>query len=106
MSLLRDLILTAGDALRLSNDLMRYKLEAQARAVKSTVRRVGLFVTLAVVAALLAGTGVGFILYGIFILVARQTGVVAAGLLIGFGLLLLAAIVLLVGRSMASRPVR
>ncbi len=104
MSLLRDLIVTAGDALRLSNDLMRYKLEAQARAVKRTVRRVGLFLTLAVIAALLAGTGVGFILYGIFILVARETGLVAAGLLVGFGLLLLAAIVLFVGRSMASRP--
>lgn len=104
MSLLRDLIVTAGDALRLSNDLMRCKLEVQARAVKRTVRRVGLFLTLAVVAALLAGTGVGFILYGVFVLIARETGLVAAGLILGFALLLLAAVVFLLGRSMASRP--
>jgi len=104
MSLLRDLIVTAGDALRLSNDLLRYRLEAQAQTVKRTVRRVGVFLTLAAMAALLAGTGVGFILYGIFVLVAQQTGLVAAGLLVGFGLLVLALIVFLLGRSVASRP--
>lgn len=103
MSLLRDLAATVGDALRLSNDLMRYKLEVQAQAFKRGVSRMATFLVLLMAAALLAGTALGFLLYGTFIYIAAATNPAAAGLIVGFGLLLVAIIVLLVGRSVLRR---
>lgn len=103
MSLLRDMVATLGDALRLSSDLMRYKLEAQAQALKRTAGRLGLCLSLYLAAALVIGTGIGFILYGVFILVARVAGLGPAGLIVGFSLLLIALILLLAARSAARR---
>lgn len=104
MSFLRDMIVTIGDALRLSNDLMRYKLEAQTKALKRGAGRLATYLAFLLIAALLAGTGVGFLLFGIFVYIACATGPAAAGLIIGFGLLLLAIVMFLVGRSVAARP--
>lgn len=103
MSLLRDLVMTAGDALRLSSDLMRYKFEVEARAVKRSIGQVMASVAVYFAALLLVGTGVGFILYGFFILVARETGLAAAGFIIGVAVWVVAGILILIGRSMAHR---
>lgn len=103
MSLLRDLVITVGDAMRLSSDLMRYKLEAQTKALKRGLSRGVLFLTLSVIGLLLAGTGAGFILSGIFVYVARETGPALAGLIIGLALLVVAIVVFLVGRAVLRR---
>lgn len=104
MSLLRHLTVVIGDGLRLSSDLMRHKVAVEMQALKGTANRVVVFLALALFAVLLAGTGVGFILYGIFILIAKATGPAAAGLIVGFVLLLLAVVVFLIGRSIGARP--
>lgn len=103
MSLLRDLVVTAVDALRLSSDLMRRNIEVQAKAVKRGIGRIVASVILGLMAAGIAAVGTGFILYAIFVYIARATGFPAAGLIMGFGLLLLSIIVFLVGRSVAVR---
>jgi len=103
MSLLRDLVVTAGDALRLSSDLMRYKIEAEKKALKHTMRLVTRSLILVLTGLLLAATGVGFLLYGVFVLVARVAGPAAAGLIIGVVVLLIASIFLLAGRAVMSR---
>jgi high-affinity Fe2+/Pb2+ permease len=99
MSLLRDVVVTLGDALRLSSDLMRRNLEVQSKAIKRSVGRIVAFAVVATAAALMAATGAGFILYAIFVYIAREAGFPAAGLIVGFGLLLVATVVFLVGRS-------
>ena len=103
MSLLRDLVVTAGDAMRLSSDLMRYKIEAEKKAFKHTMGRVFASLALVITGLALAGTGAGFVLYGIFVLVARATGLAAAGMIVGAAVLLLAGIFLLAGRGVMSR---
>ena len=104
MSLLRDLVVTAGDAMRLSGDLMRYKIEAEKKAFKETTSRVFTSLMLVLTGLVLAGTGAGFLLYGVFVLVARATdSLAAAGLIVGFAILLLAGVFLLAGRSTMTR---
>lgn len=103
MSLLRDLVITAGDAARLSSDLMRYKLETETKAIKRGVSQTAVYLTFCLLAFLLAAVGFGFILYGAFVLVAYETGPGAGGLIVGFAVLLLAVLVPLVGRGLARR---
>lgn len=103
MSLLRDLVITAGDALRLSSDLMRYKLETETKAIKRGISRTMVCLAFCLLALVLAAMGFVLILYGAFVLTARATGAGAAGLIVGFAVLLLAALLLLVGRGLASR---
>lgn len=103
MSLLRDLVIAAGDALRLSSDLMRCKLEVETRAVKRGISRAAVCVVFYLVAFLLAAIGIVFILYGAFVLIARETGPGAAGLIVGFAVLLMAALLPFVGRGLAGR---
>lgn len=103
MSLLRDMIVTLGDALRLSNDLMRHKLEAQAKALKRGIGRLMMGLAFLMTAVVLAGTGAGFLLFAVFVYIARATGPAAAGLIVGFGLLLIAIVMFLIGRSAATR---
>ncbi len=104
MSLLRDLVITVGDAVRLSSDLMRYKLEAETKVIKRSISHTAVGLVFYLLAFLLAAAGFGFILYGAFVLVAHKTGSGAAGLIVGFGVLLLAVLVPLVGRGLTSRP--
>ncbi len=103
MSLLRDLVITAGDAVRLSSDLMRYKLETETKAVKRGISHTAVGLVFYLLAFLLAAAGFGFILYGAFVLVAHETGPGAAGLIVGVAVLLLAVLVPLVGRGLVNR---
>jgi hypothetical protein len=103
MSLLRDLVVTVGDALRLSSDLMRRNLEVRSQAIKRTVGRLVTTLVFALAAACMATVGAGFLLYAIFVYIARETGFPAAGLIMGTGMLLLAIVVFLVGRNIGAR---
>jgi type III secretory pathway component EscU len=105
MRLIRDLVMTVGDALRLSGDLMRYKVEMQTRIIKRVLNRLTMYVAFFLASVILAGVGAGFILYGIFVLLARAINSAgAAGLILGFVLLLVAIATAITGRSMFSRP--
>jgi hypothetical protein len=103
MSLLRDLVVTVGDALRLSSDLMRRNLDVRNQAIRRTAGRIVASVIFALAAACMAATGAGFLVYAIFVYIARETGFPAAGLIMGIGLLLLAIVAFLVGRSIGVR---
>jgi hypothetical protein len=105
MSLAHDFVKTIGDALRLSSDVMRYKMVAQTRVIKRGVGRVAVCIAACMASLVLAAVGFGFILYGAFVLVAKAIGSAgAAGLIVGLAVLLIAAIVGVVGRSMMARP--
>lgn len=102
MSLLHDLVVTLGDALRLTSDLMRRNLEIQRKSIKRAMARIVSAAILMLGAALFGAAGAGFIIYGVFAYIARELGWPASGLIVGFGLLVLSLIVFLVGRSAAS----
>ena len=104
MSLVRDVLVTMGDVLRLSSDLMRYKVQVEARIIQRVVNRLTTYVAVFLASVILAGTGVGFILYGVFVLLARainSAGV--AGLILGFVLLLIGIATALMARSVLNR---
>ncbi|OHB62795.1 MAG: hypothetical protein A2Y77_12240 [Planctomycetes bacterium RBG_13_62_9] len=104
MSVLRDLVITVGDILRVSGDLMRCRLEAEKKVIRRGTSRLMTRLVLGLTSLLLAAVGTGFFLYGAFVLLARATdspGV--AGLIIGFAMLLTAIAVILVGRIVLSR---
>ncbi len=105
MRLMRDLVMTVGDALRLSSDLMRYRVEMQKRVIQRAVSRLTMYLAVFMASIILAGVGVGFILYGIFILLAAAIASgAAAGLIMGFVLLLVAISTAVLGRNLLSRP--
>jgi len=105
MSLARDLVITAGDALRLLTDLMQWRMNAQGRTVKRGISRVAMCVAACMASFALAAVGVGFILYGAFVLIAKAIqSAGAAGLIIGLAVLLIAVIVAVAGRSLMTRP--
>ncbi len=105
MRLMRDLAITIGDALRLSSDLMRYRVEMQKKVIQRAVSRVTMYLVVFMASVILAGVGVGFILYGIFVLLAAAIASgAAAGLIMGFVLLLAAISTAVLGRSLLSRP--
>lgn len=104
MSMVRDVLATLGDALRLSGDLMRYKVQIETKFMKRVVTRATMYLAVFLASVILAGIGVGFILYGIFVLLARAINSAgAAGLIMGFVLLLAAIVTAVVGRSALSR---
>jgi hypothetical protein len=105
MSLVRDVLVILGDAARLSESLMQHTFEAPRRVVKRSIGRLLTCVAVCTASLILAGAGVGFILAGAFILLARamdSPGV--AGLVIGFALLLIALAVAIIGRSLVGWP--
>jgi hypothetical protein len=105
MSLLKDVIITIGDALRLSSDLMRCKLQAQTKVVKRGVGRVVTWLITCLASLVLVAVGGGFLLYGAFVLLAEVINSPgAAGLIIGAVILLAALVVALIGRTLLSRP--
>ncbi len=105
MRLIRDLTMTLSDVLRLSGDLMRYKIEVEKKLIKRIIGRVTLYLAIFIGSLILAGVGVGFILYGIFVLLAAAiASAAAAGLIMGFVLLLMAIATAILGRSLLSRP--
>jgi hypothetical protein len=104
MRLIRDLMRTVGDAVRVSGDLMRYKVEMETKIIKRVLSRLTTYVAIFLASMVLAGVGAGFILYGVFVLLARAINSAgAAGLILGFVLLLAAIVIAITGRSMFSR---
>ncbi len=104
MSLARDLVTTAGDVLQLLTDLMQCRIAAQTRTIKRGVSRVAVCVAACMASLILATVGVGFILYGAFVLIAKAIqSAGAAGLIIGIVVLLIAVIVAVTGRSLMTR---
>lgn len=96
MSLLGDLLKTAGDAMRLSSDVMRYKLEAKTRAVKRSVSHIAICAAMGLVALGFVGAGIGLLLYGFFVIVANELGPGPSGLIIGAAAILFAGLLMLV----------
>lgn len=104
MSVIRDMLVTIGDALRLSGDLVRYKVQMQTRIIKHVMNRLTMYLAVFLASMILAGIGVGFIVYGIFVLLARAINSAgAAGLILGFAMLLVAIAMAVMGRSILSR---
>jgi len=105
MSMARDLVITAGDALRLLTDLMQCRMMAQSRTIKRGMSRVAVCFAACMASFVLAAVGVGFILYGAFVLIAKAVqSAGAAGLIIGLAVLLIAGIIAVAGRSLMTRP--
>ena len=96
MSLLGDLLKTAGDAMRLSSDVMRYKLETKTRAVKRGISHIVICLVMGLVVLGFAGAGLGLLIYGSFVLVAHALGPGSTGLIVGAAAILLAGFLLLV----------
>jgi hypothetical protein len=95
MNLLGDLLKTAGDAMRLSSDLMRYKLETQKRAVKRGVSRIAICAAVGLIALGFVGAGIGLLLYGSYLMVAYKLGGGASGLIIGAASIVFAGLLIL-----------
>ena len=96
MSLLGDLLKTAGDAMRLSSDVMRYKLEVKTRAVKRGISHIAICLVMGLVALGFVGAGIGLLLYGSFVMVAHELGPGPSGLIIGAASILFAGFLMLV----------
>jgi hypothetical protein len=83
---------------------MRYKVEMETKIIKRVLSRLTTYVAIFLASMVLAGVGAGFILYGVFVLLARAINSAgAAGLILGFVLLLAAIVIAITGRSMFSR---
>jgi len=95
MSVLGDLLKTAGDAMRLASDVMRYQMESKKQAVKRGAARIGMCIALGLVALGFVGAGIGLLLYGSFVLVAYKIGPGWSGFVIGIGCFLLAGLLML-----------
>jgi hypothetical protein len=96
MSLLGDLLKTASDAMRLSSDLMRYKLEMKTRSVKRGISRIVICIGMGLVALGFVGGGIGLLLYGAFVMVANELGPGPSGLIIGAASILVAGLLMLI----------
>jgi hypothetical protein len=96
MSLLRDLLKTANDAIRLASDVMRYQMENKKKAVKRGVGRIGMCVAMGLVALGFVGAGIGLLLYGSVVMVASKLGPGPAGLIIGAASVIVAGFLMLV----------
>jgi len=95
MSVLGDMLKTAGDAMRLASDVMRYQMERKTQAVKRGASRIGICIVMGLVALGFVGAGMGLLLYGAFIMVAHELGRGPSGLIIGFASILLAGLLVL-----------
>jgi hypothetical protein len=95
MSLLGDMLKTAGDAMRLASDVMRYQMERKTTAVKRGASRIGICLAMGLIALGFVGAGMGMIIYGSYVMVAYKLGPGASGLLIGFGCVLVAGFLML-----------
>jgi hypothetical protein len=96
MNLLKDLTITAGDAMRLASDLVRYKIEQQKKTVKRGASRVGICLGVGLVALSFLGAGIGLLIYGAWAMVAYALGPGPAGLIIGGACMLCAGLLVLV----------
>jgi hypothetical protein len=103
MSLLGDLLKTAGDAMRLSSDVMRYKFETKTRAVKRGISHIVICMAMGLVALAFAGAGIELLIYGSFVMVANALGPGPSGLIIGAAAILLAGFLMLVACGATKR---
>ena len=95
MGLLRDLVATTTDTLRLVTDLMRLRLEEKKRAAKRGVTRIGICLAIGLVALGFVGAGIGLLIYGCFVLVANNLGPGPSGLIIGAASVIFAGLLML-----------
>lgn len=95
MNLLRDLTITAGDAMRLASDLVRYKIEQQKKTVKRGAGRIGICLGVGLVALSFLGAGIGLLIYGAWAMVANALGPGPSGLIIGAACMLFAGLLVL-----------
>jgi hypothetical protein len=95
MGLLRDLVATLNDSMRLATDIMRLRLEEKKRAAKRGVTRLGVCLVMGLIALGFVGAGIGLLVYGAFVLVANQLGPGPSGLIIGVASVLLAGLLML-----------
>jgi hypothetical protein len=95
MGLLRDLVATANDSVRLVSDVMRFKLEEKKKTAKRGVMRIGMCLVMGLVALGFVGAGIGLLIYGSFIMVANQLGPGPSGLIIGAASALFAGFLML-----------
>ncbi len=95
MGLLRDLVVTVNDTVRLIGDVARFKLEEKKKAAKRGVMRVGLCLAIGLIALGFVGAGVGLLVYGAFVMVANALGPGPAGLIIGAASALFAGLLML-----------
>jgi hypothetical protein len=95
MSLLRDLVITARDAIRLGDDLLRYKVQSKTRTVKRGVLRLAICLGVGLVVLGFVGGGIGLLIYGSFAMVANELGFGPAGLIIGAACMLFAGFLVL-----------
>jgi hypothetical protein len=95
MNLLRDLLHTANDAIRLCSDVMRYKIEKETKAVKRGASRIGIYLGVGLIALGFIGAGIGLLLYGAFAMVADALGPGPSGLIIGAASMLFAGLLIL-----------
>ena len=95
MGLLRDLMATTTDALRLVTDIMRLRLEEKKQRAKRGVTRIGVCLVMGLIALGLVGAGIGLLLYGSFVLVANQLGPGPSGLIIGAASVIFAGLLML-----------
>jgi hypothetical protein len=83
MGLLRDLVVTANDTVRLVSDVARFKLEEKKKIAKRGAMRLGVCMAVGLVALGFVGAGIGLLVYGSFVMVANQLGPGPSGLIIG-----------------------
>jgi hypothetical protein len=95
MSLLRDLLKTANDAIRLASDVTRYQMENKKKAVQRGVGRIARCCVIGLVALGFVGAGIGLLLYGSFVMVANELGPGPSGLMIGAASIVLAGLLML-----------
>ena len=95
MGLLRDLVATANDSVRLVSDVMRWKLEEKKKAAKRGVMRIGICLAMGLIALGFVGAGIGLLIYGSFVMVANQLGPGPSGLIIGAASAIFAGLLML-----------
>lgn len=95
MGLLRDLVVTATDTLRLVSDVAQLKLEEKKKRAKRGVMRLGVCLAVGLVALGFVGAGVGLLVYGAFVMVANHLGPGPSGLIIGVAAFLFAGLLML-----------
>lgn len=103
MSVLHDLNETLRDVLSLAGDWMRYKLSAETTAVRDAINQVILWAGAALVGFLLILTGAGFIIWGLFVLLATAINPWASALILGGSILLIAILFMLIFKALVSR---
>jgi len=103
MSLLRDLVITARDAIRLGDDLLRYKIQSKARTVKRSMMRIAICIGVGLAALGFVGGGIGLLIYGSFAMVANELGPGPSGLIIGAACILFAGLLVLLACGTGGR---